>query len=155
MHKLASERIGALFGGARDAVLIAASLSRPTVDAIVAALPGEVDGIAAVLVETEDAGILVTERGRVRFTHPLLASAVYGSVSDTARRALHLRLAEVVTTQRSVHATSQKASPSLMSRPRARLRMLLSRPSCEVHSTRQRSCSPPRAVSRRLRVTMR
>jgi DNA-binding CsgD family transcriptional regulator len=96
VQKLASERIGALSGTARDAVLIAASLSRPTVDAIVAALPGDGDGVAAVLA-AEDRGILVTERGRVRFTHPLLASAVYGSVSDAARRALHRRLADAVT----------------------------------------------------------
>ena len=95
VQKLASQRIDALSGTARDAVLIAASLSRPTVDAIVAALPGEGDGVAAVLA-AEDRGILVTERGRVRFTHPLLASAVYGSVSDSRRRMLHRRLAEVV-----------------------------------------------------------
>jgi tetratricopeptide (TPR) repeat protein len=40
--------------------------------------------------------VLVTEQGRIRFTHPLLASAVYGSASEARRRTLHGRLAEVV-----------------------------------------------------------
>ena len=48
------------------------------------------------MAEAEDAGVLVTEPGRIRFTHPLLASAVYASVSEARRRALHRRLAAVV-----------------------------------------------------------
>ncbi len=40
--------------------------------------------------------MLVTDRGRIRFTHPLLASAVQGSVSGARRRQIHRRLAEVV-----------------------------------------------------------
>jgi DNA-binding CsgD family transcriptional regulator len=95
VQKLAAERVSALSGTAREAVLVAASLSRPTADAVLAALPNDSD-VGAAIVEAEDAGVLVTERGRIRFTHPLLASAVYGSVSEARRRGLHLRLAEVV-----------------------------------------------------------
>ena len=66
---------------------------------------GEGDARAA-LIEAEDAGVLVTERDRIRFTHPLLASAVYGSASHERRRQLHERLATVVVrSPRSVHAT--------------------------------------------------
>ena len=93
--KLAAERVSALSGTAREAVLVAASLSRPTADGILAALPDDSDGETAIA-EAEDAGVLVTEDGRIRFTHPLLASAVYASVSAARRRALHRRLAEVV-----------------------------------------------------------
>ena len=95
VQKLAAERVNALSGAAREAVLVAASLSRPTADAVMAALP---DGLAggAALAQAEDAGVLVTEHGRIRFTHPLLASAVYASVSQARRHALHHRLAEVV-----------------------------------------------------------
>jgi DNA-binding CsgD family transcriptional regulator len=95
MQKLAAERVSALSGAAREAVLVAASLSRPTLDTVVAALSSGRDGLAAVL-EAEESGVLATERSRVRFTHPVLASAVYGSASDARRRALHQRLSEVV-----------------------------------------------------------
>ncbi len=95
VQKLAAERVNALSGAAREAVLVAASLSRPTADAVMTALPDGSDGGAAI-VEAEDAGVLVSEQGRIRFTHPLLASAVYASVSEARRRALHRRLAEVV-----------------------------------------------------------
>jgi DNA-binding CsgD family transcriptional regulator len=95
MQKLAAERVNALSGTARQAVLVAAALSRPTADLVMAALPDDAGGGAA-LAEAEDAGVLVTEHGRIRFTHPLLASAVYASVSEAPRHALHRRLAEVV-----------------------------------------------------------
>jgi DNA-binding NarL/FixJ family response regulator len=112
VQKLASERISALSATARDAVLVAASLSRPTIDAIAAALPSDTDATAAVL-EAEDAGILVSEHGRVRFTHPLLASAVYGSASDIQRRVLHRRLTEVVkdAEERARHLSQSVAEP--------------------------------------------
>jgi predicted ATPase len=99
MSKLAMERISSLSLAAREAVLAAASLSHPTIATVssaLTALPGDVE-VSPTIVEAEDAGVLVTERGRIRFTHPLLASAVQGSVSDERRRQMHRRLAEVVT----------------------------------------------------------
>lgn len=95
MQKLAAERVNALSGPAREAVLVAASLSRPTADGVMAALSDDPDGGAA-LAEAEEAGVLVTDHGRIRFAHPLLASAVYASASEVRRRALHRRLSEVV-----------------------------------------------------------
>ena len=104
VRKLASERVGGLSERAREVVLVAASLSRPTIEMVVAALPSEPDPLQAFL-EAEEAGVLATERGRVRFTHPLLAAAVYASASDARRRQLHRRLAEVVqdTEERARH----------------------------------------------------
>jgi len=95
VQKLAAERINALSGAAREAVVVAASLSRPTADLVMTALPDDPDSEAAIA-EAEDAGVLVAEQGRIRFTHPLIASAVYASVSEVRRRALHRCLAEVV-----------------------------------------------------------
>ena len=84
VQKLAAGRVKALSGAAREAVRVVASLSRPTADAVMTALPDDFAGAAAIA-EAEEAGVLVTEHGRVRFTHPLLASAVYASVSEARR----------------------------------------------------------------------
>ena len=51
------------------------------------------------LAEAEDAGFVVTdEHLRVRFAHPLLASAVYRQVNPRRRRRLHAQAAEAATT---------------------------------------------------------
>jgi DNA-binding CsgD family transcriptional regulator len=96
VQTLAAERVGALSLAAREAVLVAAALSRPTIETVAAALEDERKALPAIL-EAEEAGVLVAEQGRVRFTHPLLASAVYGAASDARRGQLHRRLAAVVT----------------------------------------------------------
>ena len=96
VQTLAAERVGALSLAAREAVLVAAALSRPTIETIASAVAGEREALPAIL-EAEEAGVLVTEQGRVRFTHPLLASAVYGAASDARRRRLHRQLSAVVT----------------------------------------------------------
>jgi DNA-binding CsgD family transcriptional regulator len=89
------ERVDALSHGARLAALAAAALSRPTRALIERAVaPDSASGDA--LLEAEEADVLVSEGARVRFTHPLLASAIYGAASAERRRRLHERLAEVV-----------------------------------------------------------
>lgn len=95
LQDLVTARVRELSAVAQQAVLVAASLSRPTVSVVVEALAPDADARAA-LVETEEAGVLVIGREGIRFVHPLLASAVYGSVSRGRRRQLHRRLAEVV-----------------------------------------------------------
>lgn len=95
LQELVAARLRALSATAKEAVLIAATLSRPTVTAVGRALAAPETAVAA-LAEAEGANVLVTKHGRIRFTHPLLASAVYGSVSQEQRRQLHRRLAEVV-----------------------------------------------------------
>ena len=87
-------RIGALSPEAREQLLIASAMANPTVELLFAAseTPGG-DGLR----EAEMAGVIEIDRGRVRFSHPLLASAVYSSTAPGRRRALHARIAEVVT----------------------------------------------------------
>jgi DNA-binding NarL/FixJ family response regulator len=96
LQNLVADRLGTLSARAQDVVLAAATLSRPTVPLVVEAMPAETDTLPAIL-EAEEAGVLVTEHERIRFTHPLLASGIYGCASDGRRRQLHRRLAEVVT----------------------------------------------------------
>ncbi len=87
LRKLTAARFRRLPAETREAVLLASVVSNPdgwSVD--VAALgPAEEAGIVA-----------VDDSGRVQFAHPLFASAAYGSVSASGRRALHRRAAEVV-----------------------------------------------------------
>src|SRR5436305_9583348 len=96
MQTLAAERVRALSLAAREAVLVAAALSRPMIETVAAALENEREALSAIL-EAEEAGVLVIEQGRVRFTHPLLASAVYRAASGARRGQLHRQLAAVVT----------------------------------------------------------
>ncbi len=94
LQHLVATRVDALSEQARDALLVAATLSRPTATAIGRAV--ESSGGMAALTEALEADVIVSEHGRIRFTHPLLASAIYGSASARTRTALHQRLADVV-----------------------------------------------------------
>jgi DNA-binding CsgD family transcriptional regulator len=88
LRKLTARRIRRLPPAARDAVHLAAILSGPD--------RRSVD--LASLAPAEDAGIVtVDDAGRIEFTHPLLASAAYGSAPASRRRELHRRAAELVT----------------------------------------------------------
>ena len=94
LRQLVAEHVRGLSTTAREAVTVAAALSRPSFPAVVAALGLEATALAA-LAEAEDAGVVVLEGDRIRFVHPLLASGVYGSLSSTRRRQLHRRLARL------------------------------------------------------------
>ncbi len=95
IRALATERVRSLSPAAQDAVLVAAALSRPTIATVSDAMGEDADALPAII-EAEEKGVLVTDRGRIRFTHPLLASAVSASASDARRRQVHRRLADVV-----------------------------------------------------------
>jgi DNA-binding CsgD family transcriptional regulator len=95
LQGIARERVDGLSDRGRHASLVAAALSRPTRDLIVRTV-ASADGDASGLLEAEEAGVLVEDGERVRFTHPLLASAIYGAASAERRRRLHDGLAEVV-----------------------------------------------------------
>ena len=69
--------------------------SQPTPDLVAAATGLDLahDALAA----AERAGVIEIEAGQVRFTHPLLASAVYARASTHQRRAVHRALAHRAT----------------------------------------------------------
>lgn len=84
LRDLIDARLQRLGSRTKDALLAAACLSNPRA--------GLVD--APALGRAEAAGLVVLERdGRIRFTHPLLAAAVYESVPAGRRRAVHRMLA--------------------------------------------------------------
>jgi len=90
---LLAERIAQQPADVREALLAVASLAEPDTAVVGAALGKR----AAAGLETAARSELVTIRGgRVRFTHPLLASTVVSTAAPDARRATHRRLARVV-----------------------------------------------------------
>jgi DNA-binding CsgD family transcriptional regulator len=93
LHDLRSDRVDRLSATARMAASAAAALSRPTAEILETAFASEFD-VEAALLELESAGLVTAEHDRLRFSHPLLASALYGSLTVARRRELHRRLAE-------------------------------------------------------------
>ena len=83
---LIHEQLEALAPSTRQALLISATLSQPSV-----AMLGEADG--ASLAEAVEAGIVEIDHGSIRFTNPLPASVVYAEASLEERRAAHTRAA--------------------------------------------------------------
>ena len=94
-----TEALGSRLAGlpktTRDCLLVAAALSRPTVDLIQLAYrkPAQVIGALAAGV---DAGVIEVRGGSVTFVHPLLAGVVYAQASADGRRTLHAQLAVLV-----------------------------------------------------------
>jgi DNA-binding NarL/FixJ family response regulator len=94
------ERLTALSPGARTALLPIAALAQPTLT-LVRSGAADADGVEEALTT----GVLQLDGQRLRFAHPLLASYVYGDVSEDERRAVHASLASLVTDpeERALH----------------------------------------------------
>jgi DNA-binding CsgD family transcriptional regulator len=109
LDELLQARLAGLGPDARDVAHVVAALAEPSVALVEAALEGRSErGLTEVL----DARIIELDGERVRFTHPLLASAVAAHETPKRRRSLHARLAAIVPSaeERARHlalATSQ------------------------------------------------
>jgi DNA-binding CsgD family transcriptional regulator len=90
LRELVRARLAGLPEGTRDALALASALGTPSESLLKRAgvLPRDLDPAFA-------AGVIERQNGLIRFTHPLLASAVYPD-GDEERRRAHARLAEVV-----------------------------------------------------------
>ena len=93
VRRLSEVRIRNLSCAAQEVLLVTSALFRPTVSTVAGVTEGDARAVEAAVAEAVEADVLADERGRLRFTHPLFASAVYASASDTVRRQLHQRLA--------------------------------------------------------------
>ncbi|MFI9811826.1 ATP-binding protein [Saccharothrix variisporea] len=95
LGELLTNRVVALPARSRDALLYASALAQPTVDLLAAAL-GDADAADEALADAEDHGVVEVVAGAIRFTHPLLRSAVYSAATGGRRRRVHRRLAAVL-----------------------------------------------------------
>jgi tetratricopeptide (TPR) repeat protein len=89
LHELAAARVASVSADGRRALLAAAALARPSVEAV------ERASTAAGLAAAVDAGLVRVTAGRVALAHPLYASAVHAAATGSHVRGLHRRLAEL------------------------------------------------------------
>jgi DNA-binding CsgD family transcriptional regulator len=110
LDELLLARIDRLGPAALDVARVVAALADPTVTLVESALGPETD---AGLSETITARILELDGERIRFTHPLLRSAVAARQTPSSRRSLHARLADVVqsTEERARHLALATLGP--------------------------------------------
>jgi DNA-binding CsgD family transcriptional regulator len=111
LNELLHERIDGLGAAALEVARAVVLLADPTVTLVESAVGRRFD---AGLAETLAARILRLDSGRLRFTHPLLGSAVAARQTPSRRRSLHARLAEIVPTaeERARHLALATAEPS-------------------------------------------
>lgn len=87
LHTLVQQRVARLPKGTRDALLLASCLTAPRTSLV----PEDA------LAPAEHAGVVrIDARGRIFFEHPLLAAAVYDSVTSADRRNAHRELAQLI-----------------------------------------------------------
>ncbi len=93
LEELVLERVAGLPTEIRPLLAAVAAVERPTL----ALLAKTIDGADSLLDEAIAAdAVMLGDDGLVRFTHPLLASAVYAGLRPAQRCALHARVAEVL-----------------------------------------------------------
>ena len=90
---LVHERLEGLPARTRAALLAVSTLSQPTLELVGRATGSEATPALTPAIEAQ---VVEFAGESIRFTHPLLASGVYGEAPANERRALHGRLAELV-----------------------------------------------------------
>ena len=95
LQELIEDRLEGLPSRTIEALEIVSALSAPTFDVIAAAIAPS-RGVDDRLGPAIDNGVVEAVGDRLRFTHPLLASAVYQKIPPARRRKLHARLATIV-----------------------------------------------------------
>jgi DNA-binding CsgD family transcriptional regulator len=94
LRELVHDRLASLPASERRMLLRVAALSHPTLDLLGKASGRHVD--ASLLTRSIETKVVEIEGGRIRFTHPLLGSVIYGDAEAASRKQLHRQLADVV-----------------------------------------------------------
>jgi DNA-binding NarL/FixJ family response regulator len=112
LEEIVRDRVAGFPESVAPLLAVVAAVERPTPQLIADAM----DGAEPLLDEAIDAGAVVLgDDGLVRFTHPLLASAIYSGLSPGRRHALHARLAAVAEDleERARHLALSAAEPDV------------------------------------------
>jgi DNA-binding CsgD family transcriptional regulator len=111
LEELVHERVDRLGAHGLELARIVAALADPMVRLVEAAAGRRAE---TGLSDAIDARILEVDGERLRFTHPLLRSAVWSRATPAQRRSLHARLAQVApnTEQRARHLALATVQPS-------------------------------------------
>lgn len=112
LTEVVSSRLLRLSETTRKSLLIAAALSRPTIDLVQRAL-GQPASALDELTEGVDAGVIEIHGASIRFVHPLLASVLYSQATAPELRQLHRRLADLAyePEERARHLGLSTAAP--------------------------------------------
>ncbi len=97
LGELVRTRIGRLGDQVEGVLLAIASLPDPTLQLVAEAVDTTPDRVVQLLEKAEAQEVVAITGNRVRFTHPLLAHGVYSAAAPRRRRAMHRRLAELLT----------------------------------------------------------
>jgi DNA-binding CsgD family transcriptional regulator len=95
LHELIEHRLAGLPGETMEVLQLVSALAIPTFDLVTAAMAPS-PSVRARLSPAIDQKVVDVESGRIRFSHPLIASVVYQSIPFEGRRELHAQLATVV-----------------------------------------------------------
>jgi len=93
LTSLLGEQLTALPVKTQDALAVVAALAYPTLDLVAQAIGGPSD---VWLSSALRARVIEVDEGRIRFTHPLRASAAWTGTSLVRRREIHAQLASIV-----------------------------------------------------------
>jgi hypothetical protein len=137
MHDLTRERLEALPAPTREALLVAALVSNPTLELVDMVVGREGDLSPAI-----DARVITEDDDTLRFAHPLFAAAVREQAGRARARRLHLTLAELAPT-----ASTRRRRPSSPTPPTPRADAARRRPQRRSSSTRFGSPHPTTAVA--------
>jgi ATP/maltotriose-dependent transcriptional regulator MalT len=111
LSELVAGRLKRLGAPTREALLVAAALAHPS--SVLIAQFDQSSDASEILGNAERHGLIGIDRGRIRFTHPLVASTLYARATVSARQRVHKRLAEIVedSEQRARHLALAAEGP--------------------------------------------
>lgn len=93
---LLRQRLDRLADPPRQVLAVASALAEPVLHQVVRAVTGVVERPSEAVDEAVAAGVLVETNGTLRPAHPILGAVAVSSMPPGQRRAMHLRLADVV-----------------------------------------------------------